>query len=316
MEVEQIINLNKKEVATYLTSLVSEEFHSQITSIKYIGGGSFGMAYKIVQDKEPHVLVAKAYKVNNMHKKEAYDLRMLAEHTTMKYPAVYLIHDATPQIPIDCMCMEFVEGRNAFTNVSLLFKSKKKKRAFAEKIVDSMLEIHSFTSPKFGTIENPTYTSWLDYYKPFALDIFETAQTLFADGKMPAYVINTMKQALARFDDIFFEEVKEASLIHGDLNTMNIMVKKPFEVVAIIDPLESKFADREYDLFQLNNMNGKQFGLYHLYKEKYHTSKNCDAKCAFYGLWNEVYCYIKAGTLYRTIMIPLIKNMKYQIKNL
>lgn len=316
MEETELKKLNKKMVSTYLATLVSVQFHSKISSIQYLGGGSFGTAYKIVQDKEPHVLVAKAYKVDGMHKKEAYDLRVLATHTKMKYPTVYFVHDATAQIPISCMCMEFIGGKSVFVDFALLLKSKKKKRAFAEAVVDSMLEIHSFTNPKFGLIENPIYTSWLEYYKPFAADILATAQQLRIDGKLSASIVNTMEQAFERFDDIFFEDIKEASLIHGDLNVSNIMVKMPFEVTAIIDPLEARFADREYDLFQLNNMTGKQFGLYNLYKEKYPTSKNCDAKCAFYGLWNEVYCFITAGTLFKFIMNPLVKKMRAQLQQL
>lgn len=31
-------------------------------------------------------------------------------------------------------------------------------------------------------------------------------------------------------------------------------------------------------------------------------------KLAFYGLWNEVYCYIKSGVV-NLIMNPLVKNM-------
>lgn len=45
------------------------------------------------------------------------------------------------------------------------------------------------------------------------------------------------------------------------------MVKKPFEISAIIDPLNSMYADKEYDLFQLNNLTGPCFHLYKTYKK-------------------------------------------------
>lgn len=226
---------------------------------------------------------------------------------------MYFTYDTTKDIPIDCLCMEYVEGKNALISFGLLLKSKKQKNAFAEKVIASMLEIHSYINDKFGVIENPIYVKWLDYYKPFAKDIIETAKILQKEGKLDTYILDVMEKAFNKFDTIFAEEVTEASLIHGDLNVMNVMVKKPFEITAIIDPLEAKFADREYDLFQLNNLTGKCFGLYKKYKEKYPVSKNCDIKCAYYGLWNEVYCFIKTGKMVKLIMNPLVKNMKKQL---
>ena len=38
-------------------------------------------------------------------------------------------------------------------------------------------------------------------------------------------------------------------------------------------------------------------------------------KLAFYGLWNEVYCYIKSGVSVNLIMNPLVKNMTKRPKD-
>lgn len=314
MEKTIIKKLNKNTVANEIIQIVSSYYSSNIISINYLGGGSFGMAYKIVQDKEPFILVAKAYKVSGMHKKESFDLNLLNKNTIIKYPKVYFTHDANENINFDLMCMEYIEGKNVLNSFLLLFKSKKQKQYFAEKIVASMLETHSHTSEKFGSVEHPTYSTWLDYYKPFATSIFEEAKRLEQNKKLSKYILDAMSLAYEKFDEIFCEEVSCASLIHGDLNVMNIMVKKPFTITGIIDPLNSIYGDREYDLFQLNNLTGKCFYLYKTYKKQYRVSKNCDIKCAFYGLWNEVYCYIKSGTLFKLIMNPLVKNMLNQLK--
>lgn len=117
-----------------------------------------------------------------------------------------------------------------------------------------------------------------------------------------------MRAAWDKFDNIFCEEVSEACLIHGDLNVANIMVDKG-RLSGFIDPLNSMYADREYDLFQFDNLLKKRFNLRSVYMKKYGASANCDYKCAFYGLWNEVYCYIKSGMLVKMIMNPLIDNM-------
>ena len=87
------------------------------------------------------------------------------------------------------------------------------------------------------------------------------------------------------------------------------MVGKGLEITGFIDPLNSMYADREYDLFQFNNLSGKRFFLCDTYLKKYSASEKAEQKLAFYGLWNEVYCFIKAGTLIPFIMNPLVKNM-------
>ena len=76
------------------------------------------------------------------------------------------------------------------------------------------------------------------------------------------------------------------------------------------------YADLEYDLFQFDNLTSKWFYLRKTYIEKYGASNYCDAKCAFYGLFNEVYCYIKSGMLVKFIMNPLVKNMKKRLAQL
>lgn len=309
-----VITKNKEKLIQAVREIVSKKLNSDVKSVKYIGGGSFGRVFKVITDGSPNVVVMKVCLVSDMHRKEAAQLKLLSEHSSIKIPKVYFTFDKTDEYPIDCLCMEFVEGKDAFTNFGLLLKSKKQKKRFANAVVDAMIGIHSHSNNKFGDIENPVFDTWQDYYKPFAISIFEQATTLRQNKQLPKYVYDAMKKAWDKYDIIFEETVDMPALIHGDLNVMNIMVKKPFEVEAIIDPLNSMFADREYDLFQLNNLTGKCFGLYKTYKEKYPVSNNCDIKCAFYALWNEVYCFIKSGALIPFIMRPIVKEMNKQIK--
>lgn len=116
------------------------------------------------------------------------------------------------------------------------------------------------------------------------------------------------------FDYIFSEPVKEASLIHGDLNVMNVMSDKRLNITAIIDPLECKWADKEFDLFQLRNLTGECFGLYEAYKRKYPVSEKCDLKCAFYAVYHEVYCLISTGTNTEIILAAAVKRLKRELK--
>lgn len=316
MEEKKVLCTDKKQLPELIRAIVVERLEGKVLDIKFLGGGSFGFAYKVDIDKEPGTLVVKTFKTEGMHKKEAYQLGVLGAHSTVKFPKVYFTYDNTADKPIDCMAMEYVEGKDAFNNFGLLFKSPKAKRAFADKLTEAMNSIHGCTAEKFGDIENPTFDSWQDYYKPFVLDILAKAEEMNKKGKLEGLVFNTMKKAYSMYDEIFSEKVTTPSLIHGDLNVMNVMVKKPFEISAIIDPLNSMYADKEYDLFQLNNLTGPCFHLYKTYKKKYETSEKCDAKCAFYALWNEVYCYLRSGKIFRFIMYPIVLNMKKQMRKL
>ena len=85
-------------------------------------------------------------------------------------------------------------------------------------------------------------------------------------------------------------------LIHGDLNIMNIMADpKTFELTGFIDPCDSMWANREYDLYQLRNMWGDLYGIYDTYKKYAKLSDNCDFKIAYYGFVNEIKCFRNSG---------------------
>ena len=140
-------------------------------------------------------------------------------------------------------------------------------------------------------------------------EVYSAAKKLSENGQLSAEIVSAMTRARDRFSSIFSQPVSDACLIHGDLNVGNIMVGKGLEITGFIDPLNSMYADREYDLFQFNNLSGKRFFLCDTYLKKYGASEKAEQKLAFYGLWNEVYCFIKAGTLIPFIINPLVKNM-------
>ena len=304
-------------IALKVRILISNKYNSIVESCIYLGGGSFGMAYKVVHNVEPKVLVVKVFKLDNIHRIEANDVQLLGSHTVLKYPKIYFVCDRGEEYNINCIGMEYINGENLQSCRALLFKSKKQRRKIGECIVNSLLHTHEVSSEKFGDVANPLFDSWLELYKPFAAQTLLKAQELKLDGKLDDYVLIAMSVAWDKFDVIFEEPISKPSLIHGDLNVMNIMADKKLKMpIAIIDPLCARYADREFDLFQFNAMTGKKYYLYDIYKEKYQVSKNCDIKCAFYALWNEVYCFIQTGKIYKSLMKPIVKNIIKQIANM
>ena len=134
------------------------------------------------------------------------------------------------------------------------------------------------------------------------------------DGKINDKTIKTMQIAWKNFEYIFCEPIRQASLIHGDLNVMNVMSDDDLNITAIIDPLDCKWADKEFELFQLRNLTGNFFRLYDTYKAKYPVSKNVDLKCAFYGVYHEIYCYISSGRHTEIILKIAVNRLRKELK--
>lgn len=313
MKQKEILPVGKSEAQEYAATVLESTLNCKVNNIKYIGGGSFGYVYKAVIDKEPFTVIMKAFRTEGICEREASELTLLGADTLIKIPKVYFTFLADGKIPMDFIAMECVAGTNCFTDFRKLLNSKKAKKRFADEITTAIHRWHEQTNDKFGLIGNAVYDDWLDFYKPFAADILDCARELTNSGKLEKKVLDTMERAWAAFDYIFSDKVKTACLIHGDMNVMNIMSDRHLKPLAIIDPLESKWADKEYELFQLRNLTGDKFHLYETYKAKYPVSSKCDIKTAFYALYHEVYAYIISGTKVNFILMPLVKRMNKEL---
>lgn len=309
-----IRTVTRQEAEAYAQTVIEKKFGCTTKKKKYIGGGSYGFVFLFEIDKEPYRVIMKACRTKGMCEREARELILLGKNCPVHMPQVYFTFVETQQIPIDFICMEFVEGTDTFTHFEKLFTSKKKKEEFALKVVSTMNFWHSQHNDRFGLVGEAVHDTWLGYYKNFAYEILEAARELNKNKKLDSKTLATMERAWLNFDFIFSQKVEKASLIHGDLNVMNIMTDKNLNVTAIIDPLESKWADKEYDLFQLRNLTGERFRLYDTYKKLYPTSEKVDLKCAFYGLYHEIYCYISSGSKVDFILKPLVKRMNKELK--
>lgn len=315
IKVERVvpISLDTASAIAYAQAAAEENSQVGIEKTEYLGGGMFGRAVGITF-ADGSAAVVKLLLSSDMLDKEVYDLRLLGQHCTVKIPKVIFVRKADKKIPIDCYAMERIPGRNVFLSLKWALASKKKRLAFADKVTSALRAIHECKSQKFGDTLDPAHGDWLDFYKPFAKAVLDKAEELHTQAQLSRKIIEVMRDAWDKFDGIFAQKVEDACLIHGDLNVANIMADK-CGLTGFIDPLNSMYADREYDLFQFNNLTGKRFYLCDTYVKKYGASQNYRQKLAFYGLWNEVYCYIKSGILVGVIMNPLVKNMRRQLKS-
>lgn len=298
----KILDNSDKHLLAILPDIITEKLNKEAVKIKFIGGGSYGRVYKVVLSNGETIAV-KGYKLQKMHTEEAYQLDFLAKNTSVKMPTVlFTYEDDNTAI----LAMSFVEGQNVLNPVYLL-KSKSQKQRFADEVISGMLEWHSVTNDKFGSLSNPTYDSWYDYYKTERQEPWLKALKELSDnGKFSKKKMLLLYDATKLFNDLPKENTTPV-LIHADLNIMNIMADpKIFKLTAFIDPCGSIWADREYDLFQLRNMWGDAYGLYETYKRRNPLSKFTDFRVAYYGAMLEASMRLKGGHV-----IPLWEDLNF-----
>ena len=287
----KILDNSDKHMLAILPDIVSENLGVDIKDIRFIGGGSFGRVYKAVLS-DGRAIALKAYREQGSQHREAEQLEILAENTNVKMPEViFTYEDESAAV----LAMTFVEGKNVL-DVSFLLKNKKQKSDFANAVIDGMLQWHSVKGEKFGSLTAPGYDSWLEYYKTEKQEPWLKALgELSKNGKFSRKKLGLLMEATEIFNSLPAEK-SEPVLIHGDLNIMNIMAdSKNLTLTAFIDPCGTMWADREYDLFQLRNMWGDAYGLYHRYKEKSDLGKYADFRVAYYASMHEASMRLGGG---------------------
>ena len=285
------MNLDKKFLTDYILKIAREKLDESITALEFIGGGSFGKVFKGIKgDGTP--IIFKAYFVSGMEEKEAEQLKLLSENTSVPMPKVFFTYSDEK---IALLCMSFIKGKNAL-DISFLLNSKKQKETFANSVVDGMLEWHSVKGEKYGYTDNAVYDTWKEFYiEEKAKKDLEGLRGLMEKGKFSRKNYELLLKAFEIFKSLT-DEPECPVLIHGDLNIMNIMADgKTMALTGFIDPCGSMWADREFDLFQLRNMWGDAYGIYELYKKKHPVSEHCDFKVAFYGALHEYSMRLKGG---------------------
>ncbi len=292
-----------------LKPFVLDKLHQSDANISRIGGGFYADVYRFdFENQETQII--KVYKSQGIMTKEALQIQLLSEYSLFPMPKTIWTHSADESFSSDILAMNYLEGENGG---NAFYLNPSKRRMVAEQVVDNLLAFHNVHNPNgFAQINSDTYyKTFNEYYKEKAIDILNMAKKLNQDGQITDYILNIANEAVENFDEIFYIPITESSLIHGDYNMWNIMIdKKDCKVTAIIDPCGCMWADSEYDLYQLNNANGKHLKLLETYAKKKQLSENYRQKMAFYELFTEIEHYHNSG-------YPVIQKLiKKQADNL
>ena len=87
-----------------------------------------------------------------MLEKEVFDLTLIGENSSVKFPKVLFSRAADDIIPLDCYAMELVQGKSAFVNPKGWFLSKKKELNLQMKL---QLLCTIFTTKQMTNLETP-----------------------------------------------------------------------------------------------------------------------------------------------------------------
>lgn len=277
-----------------LESIVFKKQEKVAIKTKRIGGGYYADVYKF-DYKDTDSIIIKVYRAKGIMQKEMSQIQLLSKYALFPMPQILWSHTSDDDFAYDILAMNYLSGVNGGT---AFYLNPSKRIKLAEQVIDNLLAFHNVHNRNgFGEINSDAYyKTFNEYYKEKAVAILNMAKELNKNGQITEYVLSVVSTAIENFDKIFYLPIIESSLIHGDYNMWNIMMDKKNSIVtAIIDPCGCMWADSEYDLYQLNNANGKHLKLFETYAKKKKLSENCLQKMAFYELFTEIEHYYNSG---------------------
>ncbi|WP_069998506.1 phosphotransferase [Cellulosilyticum sp. I15G10I2] len=268
----------------YLIRLIAMYFDCDMLSSHKIGEGFYGVVYLVKIKKDPYKVIVKLYKHSGRNVLESEQLSLLRKYALLKVPQTYHIHHYSEAIPFEVLIMEFIEGVNA----SMLPTDHPNSASFAQDMIENLLHLHSISHKRgFGT-RAEMFDEWKPCLRNRLNKMHQLLHSNYKDCISP-YVMEAADKSLEAFDTIFSEPIKKSSLIHSDYNLWNILVdKKSAKITAVIDPIDAGWADKEMDLFHLQNADGDRFKLLERYKHNAHLSHLFPVKNAFYWFWDDI----------------------------
>lgn len=277
--------MNRNKYGDSLAEIVSAYSPEKIKKIRFLGGGFYGRVFKVtLADKSSFIVKLHLY--DGLCDKEALQLAELRKNALLPMPKVYKVIHKKDGFPFDALIMDEIKGHCLSSSHIIRAKTRNK---IADSVVDNLIHYHSVKGDSFGEIGGEQFPSWKAYYKTEVDNALESFGKYCETHSENERLLSDLKSISGDFEQLIDENI-EPSLIHGDYNTMNIMTKNGV-ITGIIDPYGASYGDREFDLFQLNNFNGRKLKLFENYKSKSELSENVDKKILFYEIFSHVKHY-------------------------
>ena len=297
--------------ADLIIQAVKTNMNLTVQTASPAGKGASGSVWRIECKEKPHRIAVKVSEHFELLKKEYDMLSFLAQKTDSRLPQIYFFASYEEESTA-ILAMEFIDGVSAD---SPLIRFKPNRRRLANSIVDNLFKIQKAHNDKFGPFDNAVFETWQDYYREFSEKIYNFCAESFSQNRLQKNVMDAVELSYRNFDKIFCDEIKPATLIHGDYWAPNFIVNpKTMELAAAVDPFNVMWADPEYELFAMTVGFGKRLHLYEIYKSRTAVSEFCDMKLELYALYSELLWYKNLGKISHNYLSFRAKRLLKQMK--
>ena len=273
-----------------IKTIVESQLNTTVINVVPVGNGHTASCYCVDIIDSPFKLVVKTSTHYELTCEEKNMNDYLRENVNFKIPKPYFL---TTKNGISYLGMEFIGGVSGRVIKKNQIKDKKH---LANNIIDCFINMQSVHSNKFGPYEDPSFSSWKEYYKDFFNKIYDFTLNKYDTKQVNKRIMKALNLIKINFDEIFDNTEKS-------------------EIAGIIDPFNTRFVEPEYELFCLTLGLGKKLRLYKLYKKRVNVSKYCDLKVELYALCNELDWWMQLGEIDTTNYIKMrAKKLIKQVK--
>lgn len=286
------------------------QFGTAPDKIEPVGGGYYGSVSFVTCCGKTAVF--KLYLLPGLARKEAEQLSALRANLPLPVPETYGVFQEEGLF--ETLVMEKLEGVNGGAK-SLAYRRKKDRLRLADTLVDALVQLHEAPAEGFGEIGGATFSDWESCYRARLDGIL--AELKSRNRSVPAEIQEQIAQSYQNLGRVLCEPVKKPSLIHGDLNLWNVMVDPDtMRITGVIDPFDCCRADRELELFQLENATGKRFSLLPNYQERVTLSRFFEVKKDYYHFWDDIKHLALAGLYQEKALIKLGRKLLREMETL
>lgn len=275
-----------------IKTIVEEQLNTTVTNISSVGNGATATCYCVETINSPFKLVVKTSTHYELTYEEMKTNDFLRQKVNFKVPESYFF---TEKNGIAYLGMEFIEGSSGRT---LKLSQIKDKKHLGNNIIDCFINMNSVHNDKFGSVDNPTFDTWKEYYWDFFSKIYKFSSDKYEQGEINKTIKKALNLIKKNFDEIFDNTENLACLSHGDFWAPNMIIDiEKSEIAGVIDPFNTRFVEPEYELFCFTLGLGEKLKLYKKYKKRMEVSKYCDLKIELYALCNEIDWWMRLGNI-------------------
>lgn len=275
-----------------LNNIIENTLKKKSSTIRRINQGFYGYIFLVGEKSK---FIAKVYKKEGYLDYERAQLEELKKYALVHTPEILGISYKKDNGFFDVLFMEYIEGVNC-TEISITDSYEKNR--LGNEIIENLLSIHQVSNPNgFGDfVLNKYDNDWAQCYKR-CVDKYYGDLIGRNRFRISSNNLKIAEMLYNSFDDVFNNnKVEKNSLIHGDYNLWNLLVDpNTHRLIGMIDPMGCSYADRELDLFQLENANGNDFDLLYRYSKQVQLSENFQLKNAYYHFWDDIKHYVNTG---------------------